>query len=127
MPFVVNIERATLQNNFYRRVVWTGDHLQLTLMSIKVGGDIGLEVHPELDQFLRIELGQGIVFMGERENNLEFQQRVSENFAIIIPAGTWHNIVNTGDVPLKLYSIYAPPQHRPGTIHATKEDAEEDH
>jgi mannose-6-phosphate isomerase-like protein (cupin superfamily) len=96
-------------------------------MSIKVGGDIGLEVHPELDQFLRIELGQGIVFMGERENNLEFQQRVSENFAIIIPAGTWHNIVNTGDVPLKLYSIYAPPQHRPGTIHATKEDAEEDH
>ncbi|NLB37093.1 MAG: cupin domain-containing protein [Clostridiales bacterium] len=127
MPYVVNVERATLQNNFYRRVVWTGDHLQLTLMSIKVGGDIGLEVHPELDQFLRIELGQGIVFMGERENNLEFQQRVSENFAIIIPAGTWHNIVNTGDVPLKLYSIYAPPQHRPGTIHATKEDAEEDH
>ena len=127
MPFVVNIERATLQNNCYRRVVWTSDHLQLTLMSIKVGGDIGLEVHPELDQFLRIELGQGIVFMGERENNLEFQQRVSENFAIIIPAGTWHNIVNTGDVPLKLYSIYAPPQHRPGTIHATKEDAEEDH
>ncbi|SKC76673.1 Mannose-6-phosphate isomerase, cupin superfamily [Maledivibacter halophilus] len=123
-PFVINIEEATKQNNNFRTALWTGDHLQLTLMSIDVGEDIGLEIHPNLDQFLRIEEGEGIVKMGNRKDQLEFQRRVYDDFAIIIPAGTWHNLINTGDKPIKLYSIYAPPQHPYGTVHRTKADAE---
>lgn len=122
-PFVINIDQATKQNNTFRTALWTGDHLQLTLMSIKVGEDIGLENHPNLDQFLRIEQGQGIAKMGHSRENLDFQRKVGDGYAIIIPAGTWHNLVNTGNVPLKLYSIYAPPQHPRGTVHKTKADA----
>jgi mannose-6-phosphate isomerase-like protein (cupin superfamily) len=122
-PFAVNIEEATKQNNNYRTALWTGGHLQLTLMSIKVDGDIGLEIHPNVDQFIRIEEGQGIVQMGSSKNNLNFQRNVYDNFAIFIPAGTWHNLINTGDKPIKLYSIYAPPQHPHGTVHKTKESA----
>lgn len=123
-PFVVNISDATEQNNTFRTALWTGNHLQLTLMSIKVGEEIGLENHPNLDQFLRIEEGQGIVKMGDRKDRLDFQRRVYDDFAIIIPAGKWHNVINTGNKPLKLYSIYAPPQHPKGTVHETKADAE---
>lgn len=129
-PFVVNIDEVTKQNNAFRTTLWTGKHLQLTLMSIKVGEDIGLEIHPDVDQFLRIEEGQGLVKMGDRKDNLNFQRKVYDDFAIIIPAGKWHNIVNTGNKPLKLYSIYAPPQHPSGTVHETKaiaQAAEEDH
>lgn len=122
-PFVINIDEATKRNRNYRTTLWTGKHLQLTLMSIKVGGDIGLEVHPAIDQFIRIEEGQGIVQMGPSKNNLNLRRRVSDGFAIFIPAGTWHNIINTGSRPLKLYSIYAPPQHPHGTVHETKEIA----
>lgn len=122
-PFVVNIDRVTKRNDTFRTALWTGDYLQLTLMSIPVGGDIGLEIHPHLDQFLRIEEGQGLVKMGEDQNNLDFQRKVSDDYAIIIPAGTWHNVINTGNIPLKLYSIYAPPQHPKGTVHQTKADA----
>ena len=123
-PFVVNIEEASKQNNNFRTALWTGRHLQLTLMSIKVGGDIGLEMHPDLDQFIRIEEGQGVVKMGERKDRLNFQRKVYDDFAFIIPAGTWHNLINTGNIPIKLYSIYAPPQHPKGTVHKTKADAE---
>ncbi|MBU5591667.1 cupin domain-containing protein [Clostridium sp. MSJ-4] len=123
-PFVVNIEEATKQNNNFRTALWTGDHLQLTLMSIGVGEDIGLEVHPHLDQFIRIEEGEGVVMMGDRRDNLSFQERVYDDFAFIIPAGKWHNLINTGDKPIKLYSIYAPPQHPKGTVHETKAIAE---
>ena len=119
-PFVVNIEKATKQNNTYRTALWTGSNLQLTLMSIKVGEDIGLEVHPNLDQFIRIEEGQGLVKMGDSEYTLDFQRKVYDDFAFIIPAGKWHNLINTGDKPIKLYSIYAPPQHPRGTVHETK-------
>jgi mannose-6-phosphate isomerase-like protein (cupin superfamily) len=122
-PYVVNIDKATKQNNNYRTTLWTGNHLQLTLMSIKVGGDIGVEVHPVIDQFIRIEEGQGIAQMGPSKNNLNFKKNVYDGFAIFVPAGTWHNVVNTGNKPLKLYSIYAPPQHPHGTVHATKEIA----
>ncbi|MGI5935275.1 MAG: cupin domain-containing protein [Oscillospiraceae bacterium] len=124
-PFVINIEDATLENRYFRTALWTGEHLQLTLMSIRPGEDIGLEIHSDLDQFLRIEQGQGIIMMGKSRDNLEFQRRVRDNYAIIIPAGTWHNLINTGRVPLKLYSIYAPPQHPFGTVQVTKRDAEE--
>ncbi len=123
-PFVVNIEMATLENPFFRRAIWTGEHLQLTLMCIPPRGEIGLEMHPDLDQFLRLEQGQGRVMMGETRDCLNFQRYVSANYAIIIPAGTWHNLVNTGNEPIKLYSIYAPPQHPPGTIHCTKADSD---
>jgi len=122
-PFVVNIEEATKQNNTYRTALWTGSHLQLTLMSIKVGEDIGLEVHPNLDQFIRIEEGQGVIKMGDSKDELDFQAKVYDDFAFIIPAGKWHNLINTGNKPIKLYSIYAPPQHPYGTVHETKADA----
>ncbi|WP_291563583.1 MULTISPECIES: cupin domain-containing protein [unclassified Clostridium] len=123
-PFVVNITEATKQNNTFRTALWTGNHLQLTLMSIDVGDNIGLEVHPHVDQFLRIEEGQGIVKMGDSKDDLNFLRKVYDDFAIIIPAGKWHNIINTGNKPLKLYSIYAPPNHPHGTIHKTKAEAE---
>ncbi|WP_425314310.1 cupin domain-containing protein [Ruminiclostridium herbifermentans] len=129
-PFVVNIEAVTEQNNTFRTALWTGEHLQLTLMSINVGEDIGLEMHPKTDQFIRIEEGQGLVIMGDNQNTPNFQANVRDNSAIIIPAGKWHNVINTGRRPLKLYSIYAPPQHPFGTVHATKaiaEAAEEGH
>ena len=129
-PFVVNIEEVTKMNDTFRTALWTGNHLQLTLMSIPPGGDIGLEIHPHLDQFIRIEEGEGRVRMGNQQDRLDFEENVSEDFAFIIPAGTWHNLINTGYKPLKLYSIYAPPQHPHGTVHNTKEDAmadEENH
>lgn len=123
-PFVVNINEVTKQNNTFRTALWTGRYLQLTLMSINVGEDIGLEIHPDTDQFLRVEEGEGIVKMGKTQHNLNFQRRVSDDIAILIPAGTWHNIINTGNKPLKLYSIYAPPHHPHGTVHVTKADAQ---
>ena len=123
-PFVVDIRKATLYNNTFRTALWTGTHLQLTLMSIPVGCDIGLEVHHDVDQFLRIEEGQGLTQMGDSEDNLTFQQPVYDDSAIFIPAGTWHNITNTGSKPLKLYSVYAPPNHPHGTIHRTKSETE---
>lgn len=126
-PFVVNIEEATTQNDYYRIALWTGEHLQLTLMSINVRDDIGLEIHPELDQFIRIEEGRGIVKMGDRKEQLDFEAKVYDDYAIFIPAGKWHNLINTGRRPLKLYAIYAPPEHPRGTVHETKEDAEEHH
>lgn len=123
-PFTINIERATEQNQNFRTALWTGNHLQLTLMSLNVGEDIGLEMHPNTDQFIRIEEGQGLVKMGDSMDRLDFQAYVSEDFAIVIPAGKWHNLINVGNRPIKLYSIYAPPQHPRGTVHRTKEDAE---
>lgn len=122
-PFVVNINEAAKQNNTYRTALWTGNRLQVTLMSIKIGEDIGLEIHPNVDQFLRIEQGQGIVQMGKRKDNLNIVSKVYDGSAIMVPAGTWHNVTNTGNIPLKLYSIYAPVQHPHGTVHVTKADA----
>ena len=122
-PLVVNINNATKNNSTFRTALWTGNHLQLTLMSINVGEDIGLEIHPNTDQFIRIERGQGLVQMGNRKDYLSFERRVFEDYAILVPAGTWHNITNIGNIPLKLYSIYAPPQHPKGTVHKTKADA----
>ncbi|MHC1723165.1 MAG: cupin domain-containing protein [Aminipila sp.] len=119
-PFIVNIDKATKVNNNYRTALWTGNYLQLTLMSIKVGGDIGLEMHPNVDQFIRIEDGYGYVMMGESQDKLNYQRDVNGNFAILIPAGTWHNIINAGKKPLKLYSIYAPPKHPHGIVQETR-------
>jgi mannose-6-phosphate isomerase-like protein (cupin superfamily) len=123
-PFVININEVTKQNPTFRTALWTGKYLQVTLMSINVGEDIGLEIHPDTDQFLRVEEGEGIVKMGKDRNNLNFERRVSDDSAILVPAGIWHNVINTGNKPLKLYSIYAPPHHPHGTVHLTKADAE---
>lgn len=122
-PFVININEAAKTNNTFRTTLWTGNHLQVTLMSIGVGEDIGLEVHPDVDQFLRIESGQGLVQMGNRQDNLYFEKAVHDDDAIMVPAGMWHNLKNTGNEALKLYSIYAPPEHPFGTVHETKADA----
>lgn len=124
-PFVINIQKAADKNRFFRFALWTGEHLQLTLMEIAVQDSIGLEMHPNLDQFLFITEGSGLVMMGERADYMNFHQRVCPNDAVFVPAGTWHNLVNTGDEPLKLYSVYGPPAHKHGTIHRTKEEAEE--
>lgn len=123
-PYVVDIEEATKQNNTFRTALWTGEHLQVTLMCINPGEDIGLEVHPHLDQFIRIEEGQGIALMGDRQDRLDFQKKVYDDYVILVPAGKWHNLINTGHTPLKLYSIYAPPEHPHGTVHVTKAAAE---
>ena len=123
-PFAINISEAAEQNNNFRTAIWTGEHLEVTLMSIPEGESIGLEVHPNLDQFIRIEKGMGLVQMGSNKENLNFQRKVQEDFAFVIPAGKWHNLTNIGDETIKLYSIYAPPQHPFGTIHVTKEDSE---
>ncbi|MGA8942948.1 MAG: cupin domain-containing protein [Thermoactinomyces sp.] len=122
-PFVVNIDQAAKQNDTFRTTLWTGEHLQVVLMSIDVGDDIGLEVHPDVDQFLRIEEGRGLVQMGDRKDQLDFRAEVCDNYAIMVPAGKWHNLTNTGNKPLKLYTIYAPPEHPFGTVHRTKSDA----
>lgn len=124
-PFAINIEQATKSNNAFRTALWTGQHMQLTLMSLLPGEDIGLEMHHDVDQFIRIEEGKGMLMMGENKNAPTLQQAVSEDYAFIIPAGTWHNLTNIGQTPLKLYSIYAPPQHLLGTVHQTKAIAEE--
>ena len=123
-PLVINIEEAASQNNTFRSALWTGKHLQVTLMNIRPGEDIGLEIHPDVDQFIRIEDGNGFVMIGDSRDRLDFRRYVSDDHIIVIPAGKWHNLVNIGREPLKLYSIYAPPQHPHGTVHQTKAEAE---
>lgn len=122
-PFVINIKEAAQNNDTFRTAIWTGKHLQVTLMSINPGEDIGFEVHPHLDQFIRIEAGEGLVLMGDCKDRMDFQRNVCADYAFVIPAGKWHNLINTGKCPIKLYSIYAPVQHPHGTVHCTKEDA----
>ena len=122
-PNTFDIETATKENETYRTVAWTGRYLQVTLMSIPVGESIGLEVHPETDQFLRLEQGEAKVLMGPAKDKLTQEWQAADDWSIVVPAGTWHNIVNVGQTPLKLYSIYAPPHHAHGTVHRTQADA----
>lgn len=122
-PYVVDIEELTLQNENFRTTAWTGRQMQMTLMTIKPGEDIGLEVHNDHDQFLRIEQGSARVEMGPTETDLQIWD-AKDDFAIFVPSGVWHNVINTGSDALKLYSIYAPAEHAHGTVHVTKADAE---
>lgn len=124
-PAVVNIDRAVRCNSTFRSALWTGSHLQVTVMCIPVGGEIGLEIHGMTDQFLRIESGCALVKMGDKPDALTKQHRADGSTAVLVPAGTWHNILNVGSVPLKLYSVYAPPQHPYGTVHLTRREAED--
>jgi len=125
-PQSFDLEQATLDNERYRSVAWSGRYLQLTLMSIPPGGDIGLEVHPETDQFIRLDAGRGRVEMGTAKDRLTMKQEVSDGWCVLIPAGTWHNITNIGAEPMQVYAIYAPAHHKPGKIHETAADAEAD-
>ena len=124
-PTVLDIDAYTMSNGNFRTTLWTGTYLQVTLMSIPVGGEVGLEQHPNIDQFLRIEDGEAKVVMGDDRESPTFTQTAEKDYAIIVPAGKWHNIINTGDKPLKLYSIYSPAEHPHGTVHKTFEEAEE--
>jgi mannose-6-phosphate isomerase-like protein (cupin superfamily) len=122
--WVGDIEQEAVENTTFRTVLWTGDHSQLTVMSIPPGEDIGKEVHPDHDQFLRIEQGSARVELGPSENEVELRQDVGADWAIVVPAGIWHNVINTGVDDLKVYSLYSPAEHPPNTVHATKADAE---
>jgi mannose-6-phosphate isomerase-like protein (cupin superfamily) len=122
--WVGNIERSTEENANFRTVLFTGEHQQLTLMSLAPGEDIGREIHAHVDQFLRVEEGRGRVEFGTAEDRVDEAYDVEDGWAIVVPAGVWHNLVNTGDQDLKLYSLYAPPEHADGAVHRTKADAE---
>ena len=123
-PYVVDIEDITVAYDNFRLAAWTGQFLQMTLMNIEVGSEVGLEVHDDTDQFLRIEQGEAKIVMGDSPDNLTFEATAEDDFAIFVPSGFWHNIINIGDEPLKMYSIYAPSHHPAGTIHTTKEEAD---
>ena len=119
--FVDDIEELTGENDDYRRVLYTGKHLQLVLMALQPGQEIGEEVHDDGDQFFRIEEGEGTVTIDGVEHAVE------DDDAIVVPAGARHNVVNTGSETLRFYTLYAPPEHRDGTVHATKADVREEH
>jgi len=115
--FVTDIEKATLDNGDYRRVLFTGSNTQLVLMSIAAGDEIGLETHEEHDQFIRVESGTGAVVMDDEQHGL------ADGIAVVIPAGVRHNVINTSrDTPLRLYTLYSPPEHQDGTVHHKKQD-----
>lgn len=117
--YITNIEEKTLENENFREVLFTGPNSQLVVMSIGVGEDIGLETHDDVDQFIRIESGEGKAILNGEETDL------ADDFAVVIPAGTEHNIVNVSKTePLKLYTVYTPAEHPDGTIHKTKAEAE---
>jgi len=116
-----NIERRTVENDNFRQVLYTGKHLQLVVMTLPPGCDIGEEVHDDRDQFFRFEEGKGVVDIDGVKNP------VADDFAVIVPAGARHNVRNTGSEPLRLYTVYGPPEHLDGVVHATKADAEARH
>jgi mannose-6-phosphate isomerase-like protein (cupin superfamily) len=124
LGWVGDIEEVTLENTTFRTVKFTGEHTQLTVMRLAPGEDIGLEAHADNDQFIRIEEGNARVELGERRDRVDETHDVEADWAVIIPAGVWHNVVNTGAGDVKLYSLYSPPDHPDGTVDETKADAE---
>jgi mannose-6-phosphate isomerase-like protein (cupin superfamily) len=123
--WVGDLEQKTRDNTTFRTVVFTGEHTQLTVMRLAPGEDIGREAHHDRDQFLRVEQGQGRVELGRTAEAVDETHDVTDDWAIVVPAGVWHNVVNTGAGDLKLYSLYSPPEHPDGTVHVTKAEAEE--
>ena len=119
--YVDNIEKVTVENDNFRKVLYTGKHMQLVLMTLQAGEEIGAEVHEGHDQFFRIEAGKGRVTIDDNTYD------VQDDDAIIVPAGARHNVVNTGTEPLRLYTLYGPPEHREGTLHPAKADEKEEH
>lgn len=125
-PYTANIERLGIENTNFRTTAWTGCHLQMTLMSIPPCGEIGLEIHQDTDQFIRVEYGKGFITMGECKHHLDYKQNICRGDTVFIPAGTWHNVTNVGRNHLKVSVTYAPPNHKKGTIHRTKADADKE-
>ena len=126
-PYVLHGKEAIRQNGFFRQAVWTGCKLQMTLMCIPPCGEIGLEMHAETEQIIQIHEGKALICMGHTRCKMDIQQAVCAGDVIFVPCGTWHNLINTEQCPLKLTSIYAPPNHAQGTVHMTKADAEREH
>ena len=122
--WVGNVEAATIENTNFRTVLFTGANIQLTVMRLGPGEEIGVEMHDHLDQFLRIEQGRARVTFGPSAEQVDEEHDVADDWAVIVPGGVWHNVVNTGDEDLKLYSLYSPPEHPDGTVHHTKADAD---
>ena len=116
-----DINEQTIANNDFRRVLYTGQHLQLVLMSLQPGEEIGEEVHEDRDQFFRFEEGEGVVLIDGKEN------KVKDDFAVIVPAGARHNVKNTSDEPLQFYTLYGPPEHKDGVVQSTKAEADKRH
>lgn len=123
LGWIGDIEKLSVENDTFRTVIHTGKHSQLTVMSILPGEDIGNEIHHDNDQFLRIEQGEARVTFGRSHGNIDEEHTVASGWAIIIPAGIWHNVINRGARELKLYSIYSPAHHPDGTVQATKAEA----
>lgn len=119
-PYTTNIHEIAMENRYFRTALWTGCHLQMTLMCIPPCEDIGLEMHDTTDQLIRVEHGTAIVKMGKCKCQLNCQQKLHGGDAVFVPAGTWHNIINAENSPLRLSSVYAPPNHPKGTVHKTK-------
>lgn len=126
LGWVDDIEKVTIENTNYRTTLHTGAHSQLTVMSIPPGGEVGWEAHGHLDQFLRLEQGKARVDFGTSGDKVGESHEVEDDWAVVVPAGIWHNLVNIGDEDMKLYSIYSPPAHPAGTIHATKAESDAD-
>jgi mannose-6-phosphate isomerase-like protein (cupin superfamily) len=124
-PNVFDIEKATVENTNYRTVAWSGKYLQVTLMSIPPGSSIGLEKHPETDQFIRLDAGKGVAKMGTNEAKLQTWE-VSDGWSVQVPAGVWHDVENVGEDPMQLYVVYAPVHHAPGIVQETSEAADAD-
>ena len=122
--WVGDIEKETLGNETFRTVLFTGEHSQLTVMSLRAGEEIGLEAHEDRDQFIRLEAGTAKLLMGPAKDQLDEEHTLEDDWAAIIPAGTWHNVINVGDGRLKLYSVYSPAEHPDGTVHRTKAEAD---
>lgn len=120
--FSFNIEDLTLKNQNFMKVIWAGKYMQVALMSINPGSSIGLEVHPDTDQILKIECGIGQVLIGKSKDRLSYQKRIKKGDVIVVPAGMWHNVINLGRESIKLYSVGAPPAYKFGTVCKTKQD-----
>ncbi len=126
LGWVDDIEELTVDNTNFRTVVYTGAHSQLTVMSVPPGGEVGWEAHSQLDQFLRLEQGKARLDFGESSDAVDESHEIEDDWALIVPAGVWHNVVNIGEKDVKLYSIYSPPEHPDGTVHRTKAEADAD-
>lgn len=122
--WIDDMERITLENDAFRQVVYTGENTQLVLMSLDPGSDIGWEVHPNTDQFIRLESGKVRVDVGTDRDTVDESEEAGDDWAFIVPAGTWHNVTNVGEGEVKLYTLYSPPHHPDGTVHQTKKEAE---
>ena len=126
-PYVANIEQMAVRNPNFRTAIWTGCHMQMTIMSIPPCGEIGQEIHQDTDQLIRVEQGKAEVMIGKCEEKKDFHKFMCKGDAVFIPAGSWHNIINVGRIPLMLSSVYALPHHPRGTVHRTKEEAEREY